>query len=380
MSSNDALRMERQERILSAMRGVKKDRTPLLFAGDFALIRYVKPETTFGYMIRSHEEMTKTIVDEVLPHFPKMDYLAAVGMSSRFLGAAHFAKTYLPGRELPENEMWQLVFEHIIKEEDYEFILKNGWSKFRDICLFERLGYNGEEMALDFEAGTRNKKLYHEAGVPFMKGDMLPAPFDMLAFGRGLMEFFVDLFEDGDKITVIQNMILDEYEEENRDRIRKTIEEAEKLGEKVVYTVAPCVQANCNLLGQELFEEFGWPLIKRQADFVLGLGGYVFFHMDANWTGFLDYFKEFPKGRCLFDSDGFTDLYKIRDTLGPVMAFTGSIAPATLAFGTPDEIYKEARKQIAEMGDSFILAPSCTLPANMPAANIDALYAAIEDE
>ena len=213
-----------------------------------------------------------------------------------------------------------------------------------------------------------------------MKGDMLPAPFDMLAFGRGLMEFFVDLFEDGDKITAIQNMILDEYEEENRDRIRKTIEEAEKLGEKVVYTVAPCVQANCNLLGQELFEEFGWPLIKRQADFVLGLGGYVFFHMDANWTSFLDYFKEFPKGRCLFDSDGFTDLYKIRDTLGPVMAFTGSIAPATLAFGAPDEIYKEARKQITEMGDSFILAPSCTLPANMPAANIDALYAAIEDE
>ena len=53
---------------------------------------------------------------------------------------------------------------------------------------------------------------------------------------------------------------------------------------------------------------------------------------------------------------------------------------ATLAFGTPDERYKEARKQIAEMGDSFILAPSCTLPANMPAANIDALYAAIEDE
>ena len=135
-----------------------------------------------------------------------------------------------------------------------------------------------------------------------------------------------------------------------------------------------------DLLGRELFEEFGWPLIKRQADFILGLGGYVFFHMDANWTNFLDYFKEFPKGRCLFDSDGFTDLYKIRDTLGPTMAFTGSIAPATLVFGSPDEIYKEARKQISEMGDSFILAPSCTLPANMPAANIDALYAAIEDE
>ena len=46
------------------------------------------------------------------------------------------------------------------------------------------------------------------------------------------------------------------------------------------------------------------------------------------------------------------------------------------------ELEKEEtkNKQITEMGDSFILAPSCTLPANMPAANIDALYAAIEDE
>lgn len=377
--TNQELLLARQERILNAMQGKKNDKTPLLFAGDFALIRYVRPETTFGYMIRSHEEMTKTIVEKVLPQFPKLDYLAAVGMSSRFLGAAHLAKTYLPGKELPENEMWQLVFEHVVKEEDYDYILKYGWKKFHDICLFDRLGYDGEEMQKDFEAGMRNKKLYHDAGLPFMTGDMLPAPFDMLAFGRGLMEFFVDLFERPEKILEIMDQIMDEYEAENGARIEQTVQEAQAVGEKVMYTVAPCVQANCGLLGREMFEKFGWPLIKRQADFVLKCGGYVFFHMDANWTDFLDFFRDFPAGRCLFDSDGFTDLYRIKEILGDRMAFTGSIAPATLSFGKPEEIYQECRKQIAELGDSFILAPSCTLPANMPKENIDAMYSAINE-
>lgn len=372
------LRLERQNRILNAMQGKRSDRTPLLFAGDFALIRYARPETTFGYMIREHEEMTETIIREVLPCFPKLDYLAAVGMSSRHLGAAHLAKTYLPGRELPENEMWQLVFEHIVKPEDYNFIIEKGWKKFQELCLSQRLGYDFDAMQQDFEAGMRNKRRYRDAGMPFMQGDMLPAPFDMLAFGRGMMDFFIDLLESPEQVHEVLDIIIDEYEGENAQKIEDAVAEGRTRDEKLMYTVAPCVQANCDLLGRTLFEEFGWPLIKRQADFVIKHGGYVFFHMDANWTGFLDYFTEFPAGRCLFDSDGGTDLYKIRDTLGGKMAFTGSIAPSTLAFGKPGIIYDECLKQIEEMGDSFILAPSCTLPANMPKENIDAMYAAID--
>ena len=41
--TNQELLLARQERILNAMQGKKNDKTPLLFAGDFALIRYVRP-------------------------------------------------------------------------------------------------------------------------------------------------------------------------------------------------------------------------------------------------------------------------------------------------------------------------------------------------
>lgn len=373
----DSLRLERQARILRAIHGERNDRVPLMFAGDCALIRYVRPETTFGYMIREHEEMTRTIIGDVLPRFPKIDMLAAVGMSSKHLGAVHMAKTYLPGKELDENVMWQPMFEHIMKEEDYDFIIAQGWKKYQDICMFERLGYDSDEMRLDFEAGLRNKQRYYEAGLPFVFGNMLPAPFDVLAFGRGLMDFFMDIYEIPEKILEVFEIIMEEFETDNRESIRKTIAEGKLRGEETMYTIAPCVQANCNLLGRDMFERFGWPLFERQTNFILDSGGYVFFHMDTNWTNTLDLFRTFPMGRCLFDPDGGTDMRKLKEILGGRMAITGSIAPALLAFGTPERIFEACRNEIEMMGDGYILAPSCTLPANMPKENIDAMYAAI---
>ncbi|MCD8241143.1 MAG: hypothetical protein LUD73_01735 [Lachnospiraceae bacterium] len=48
---NHEMLLQRQERIIDAMSGIKRDRTPLLFSGEFALIRYLDPDTTFCYMI-----------------------------------------------------------------------------------------------------------------------------------------------------------------------------------------------------------------------------------------------------------------------------------------------------------------------------------------
>lgn len=81
----------------------------------------------------------------------------------------------------------------------------------------------------------------------------------------------------------------------------------------------------------------------------------------------------------MFDSDGNTDLEKIRDMLSPTMAFTGTVDPAIFAFGTPDQVYSQVKEQIETMGDSFIAAPSCSIPANAPKENIDALYAAVDE-
>lgn len=376
---NQTLLLQRQQRILDTMQGKKTDRTPLWFSGDAAMMRYVNPKVTFGQMVREHEQLMQTVIDGFLPKFPKVDILMCVDMNSRNIGAGQMAKTWLPGRELPENTMWQLLFEHIVTEEDYDFILKNGWAKFNGICLFERLGYDPDSLREDGEEGARNRAKLRQAGFPFTYGGMCPETFDLLAFGRGLMDFFVDLYECPETIHEILDIMLDEYEASSEKQVRDAVAQAAAHGEKALFSVQPGVQANCNLVSRAVFEEFAWPSYKRQADFILKNGGYVHFHMDSNWTNVLDYFKDFPKGRCIFDTDGFTDLEKVRDTLGGSMAFTGAVDPATMAFGTPDENYNAVKQQMAVMGDSFIASPSCSLPANMPRENIEAMYAAIDE-
>lgn len=376
---NQKMLLERQDRILKTMNGQKTDRPPLMWAGDLALIRYARPDSTFEYMINSHEEMTQIICDEVLPKFPKLDLLAAVGMSSRHLGAAFCVKTMLPGKELPVDEMWQLQFDHSFTEDVYEEIAQDGWKKFNEYQLFERLKYDPVAMGEDFEAGMRNIERYHAAGMPFVHGGMLSSPFDILAFGRGQVDFLCDLFEYEDEIIAAMNTMMDEEEEQKRDQIKQEVADAHARDEELMYAIAPCVNANCGLMGREQFEKFGWPLIERQANFLLDLGCLVRFHMDANWTDFLDLFTVFPKGKCIFDSDGSTDLEKTRDILGPIMGFTGTVHPADFAFGTPENVYKTVKDQVESMGDSFIASPSCSIPANAPKENIDAMYAAIDE-
>ena len=375
-NANQQKLLERQERILRAMRGEENDRTPLMFAGPYALIRYLDPKTNFKYIVNDYDEMIDRLIDDFLPKFPNIDTLAAFGKTPRNHGSGFMAKTQIPGRELEDNQMWQLEFTHPITEDDYDFIIDNGWEAFRQICVYDRLGYDRDELAGEGKSRKMNCQKLHDAGYPFVLGGMLPSPYDLLAFGRG-QDFFMDLYDFPEKVLEVMNIILEEYEANGAKAIQEDVKRSAERGEIAVYTVAPCVQANCDLISRDMFDIFGWPLIEREANLVLDNGAYVFFHMDANWTDVVDYFKCFPKGRCLYDTDGFTDRQKLIDAVGSTMAITASIAPALMAFGTPEEVYNACIEEKEALGNACVMAASCTIPANTPPENIDALYASV---
>lgn len=376
---NDELRKQREERVVAAMNGRKIDRTPLMFAGDQALVRYARPDFTFREMIEKQEEMAHIVCEDVLSKFPKVDLMVQMGGNNSFMGAFYGMGMALPGEELDDNEMWQIKFEHWMGDDIYDRIINEGWTPILNKRLFEDVGYDPESMGAAGAVTARCKRLYTDTGFPFANEGLLCAPFDAFTFARGQIDFYTDLFEEGDKIKECMNIMMEEEENALRDQIAQEVADNAARGERTMYFVSPCLQANCGLLGRDQFEEFGWPLIERQTNFLLDLGCYVRFHMDTQWTDFLDYFTCFPKGKCIFDTDGGTDLEKVRDILGPTMAFTGTIEPATFAFGTPDQVYDAVKEQIEIMGDSFIVAPSCNFPANAPAANIDAMYAAVDE-
>lgn len=370
-------RQERQSRVLHAIRHEPADRTPLMLPGDCALLRYSKPDASFAWMLENMSEMYDIIAGQTLKALPKVDYMGgASGKSPRFLGAPFLGKTRLPGKELREDEMWQPVLGGTMKEEDYGLIADKGWNYFRDLCLYTRLGISREEMEADFRQSASNVEKLYDAGFPFLKAPPTPSAFDFLCLARGPMEFLMDLISIPDQVHAAIDAIVEEYLETGG-QLKKKVEEAGEMGEFLLVNINPCVYANCDMVSRKIFEEFGWPLFLRLTNHVLESGAYVFFHMDTNWTAFLDFFSAFPKGRCIFDTDGGTDLETLRDLHGDRFAITGNISPTLLAFGTPDDVYRECRRQIEMMGTGYILSPACSLPANTPKENIDAMYAAV---
>ncbi len=375
---NTEKRLERQDRILKTMKGAHSDRTPLMLACDVALARYIKPELTFKEILDDYSGCMDIIVNEVLPLFPEVDMLEACGMSPRNIGMPFLVQTALPGRDLPDDCMWTLKFDHSFTEEVYQTIIDGGWGPFFAGQAFGRLGYDPVSLGMEMENSKRYAAMMRDAGMPFkIGGGPMAGPFDTLAFGRGQENFYMDFYDYEEEIVECMNIMMEEDLAMMKDRVAAEVAEAKAAGEEVMYCVIPAVNANCAMVSRQHFETFAWPLFKRQADFLLDLGCIVRFHMDCKWDAFLDYFTDFPKGRCIFDTDGTTDLELCRDILGPHMAFTGTVSPADMAFGSPDQVYKTIREQIETLGDSFIASPSCTIPANAPKENIDALYEAV---
>lgn len=152
------------------------------------------------------------------------------------------------------------------------------------------------------------------------------------------------------------------------------------LGEgNFIVFVQPGVRGNSDFISRKQFEMFNWPAFKMQTEAILKAGGNVFFHMDGNWNTFLDYFKEFPKGRCIFDSDGMTDIYKVKEVLGDTMCITGNFGSSLMAMANPDEVYATVKKQIEDIGSDggYIASTSCTMPPNAKPENMEALVAAV---
>ncbi|OAA83778.1 uroporphyrinogen decarboxylase family protein [Clostridium coskatii] len=99
-------------------------------------------------------------------------------------------------------------------------------------------------------------------------------------------------------------------------------------------------------------------------------------HCDGNWERDLSYFKDFPKGKVIFETDGMTDIYKIKEVLGSTVCIKGDVPAAKLVLSTPDDIYSYSKKLIDDMGTGFILASGCSIPPNAKVENVKAMISA----
>ena len=367
--NNSALAEQRLDRILKVIRHEKPDRTPLILNGSVAFLKYVDPKSTIADFVREPIECMQKVI-EGLGHLTNIDSISGAGIWPVTAGSMWLSKTKVPGRELDDDALWQIDEQAFMTREDYDIIIDKGWKWFSDDVLFNRLGYSREEFEFSRAVGKEISRLLSEAGyASYGNGCMSHSVINNLTSSRGSVNFFRDIRQIPDKLKAVIDVMM----EEEFAQLSQAIKTAKK---GTVGVSTPAIRCTCDYVSEDIFEKFIWETMYKGADMMLEAGLYVFFHNDSNWDDFLHFYKHFPPKTCIFDSDGQTDIYKVKEILGDRMCITGNVSPALLSIGTPDQVYDFCRKQIAEMGDAYILSGSCTLPPNTKPENIDAMNAA----
>lgn len=129
--------------------------------------------------------------------------------------------------------------------------------------------------------------------------------------------------------------------------------------------------AAASLISEDMYREFVLPWQQKLFAGIHEAGARVRLHICGNINRILPAIKE--TGADVVDIDWMVDLRRAREILGPDMVLFGHFDPAAvLKAGTPEDVARHAREDIAAGGVRFGLMPGCEVPPGTPEENIAA--------
>ncbi len=282
----------------------------------------------------------------------------------------------LPGRELGDDDLFQLVEEEVMQRSDYERLLQVGydrWSMDYYVSLDPKLpkGWRGRalvtfkfiQMALRIRGNAARLK---QRGIPAAFYGAGYPPFDFFSLARSLNKFCQDLYQCPE---LVQKAC-----EASLNPILATIMQPLKAtgGKRVCIYPMRC---SATFISPAMFEKMALEHLKRMAEFFVRQGITPILHCDANWNPLLHHFRELPRGACILELDNTTDIFKAKETLGDWMCLKGNVPPYMLAFGETGEVEAYCEKLIREVGrdGGFILGSGCEVPLNAKLENVAAM-------
>ena len=192
-----ALFLERMQRIKTAIALGTPDRVPVcLLMDSFAAV-------TMGLKISEVAVDGDVAGAAALATMEKLGDVDAIQFSTnipKLLGMIWLTPVKLPGRDLPEDSLWQLDEQVRIVPEDYDRILEIGWGSW----LGEYIGrYLQEEAAAAqtiLQVAPRWAGEFMKKGYVALVAADITHPFEQLAGGRTVKEFTLDLYRIPDKV------------------------------------------------------------------------------------------------------------------------------------------------------------------------------------
>lgn len=367
MATARELYEERKKRILTAVALEKPDRVPVVPLADSFCARHMGVK--MSEFATDPEVANKAIIDS-FSRLGDVDGLHFATYNAAQLGMCWLSRIKIPGRDLPEDEIWQVDEQELMTIEDYDKIINEGYNKFLSDYYREKLDNLEAKLQPIFEFMPKAQKAVEDLGIVLFCGAPVNIPYEPFCGGRSMPAFLKDLFRIPDKVQKAMDVAMVDIIENARQTLRAT---------KPISVWVGGWRSASEFLSPRLWKRFVFPYFKQVVQTVVDEGVIPVLHFDSDWTRDLEYLRELPKGKCVLALDGATDIFKAKEILGDHMCILGDVPPSMLSLATPDEVHDYCQRLINEIGPSgFILAPGCDTPPNAKPENVKAMIDSVK--
>jgi len=365
--TTERLLQEREKRIRDAVALERPDKVPIIPIGPAWAARVAGAKMSEFCM--NPRLATRALIDG----YTSMGDIDGVQGPSYHVNSVTMLwlnRVKVPGRDLPENEMWQMDESELMKVDDYDAIIDQGYGPWLDQYFAERLPGVAEEFASLAQALPDAIAAWRETGVVVFSSLVFTIPYEHFCGGRSMKEFFLDLFRHPDKVQAAMDTAMPVLLQQMRNMIRDQSPMALWIGGW---------RSASEFLSPRLWERFVFPYLKQFVDAAVEEGAIPVLHFDANWTRDLERLKALPKGKCVLALDGKTDIFKAKEILGDHMCIMGDVHASMLSLGTPQEVTDYCKRLVREIGPSgFILSSGCDIPVDAPLENVRAMVGSLK--
>ncbi len=276
-------------------------------------------------------------------------------------------RNLVPGRQLPEDALIQIDEKELFSRDDYDRIASLGWNAFWEEHYEVMSGKSMDKTKATQDAlldrFCREIQICEERGIPVLLGTTVDSVLMAFSLSRTMTQFTMDLYEVPDKVQAAMDACCDDFIQNALDTIAIT---------KKPLAFIVLERGSGSIYRLELFERFEWPYLQRYCDAFVSEGITPWLHLDTDWGLNLPYFKELPKGKCVADLDGTTDVFRAEEVLGGHMCISGDVQASLLSLGRPDEVEDYCRKLIDVVGKDggFMLTTGCECPVDASFENV----------
>ena len=276
-------------------------------------------------------------------------------------------KMRIPGKDLADDQTFQLDEQEILKPEDYDTIAEIGMEKFYyEDYLWRITDLRPDELPGTFErlvggvTSFANECARRDTRM-FFGADSLH-PFFALSLMRSMVPFTQDLYYDPAPVErALQRM--------TADLIPSQIQMVKQTGIKLLLLVEE--RASGFFYPPAVFERFWLPYTRAIVEALWSEGIVTIFHLDQCWDKNIPYFRQLPRGSAVIELDGTTNIFAAKDALRGHLCLHGDMPAALLSIGTPEDVASYCKRLIDEVGcdGGFILGSGCSVPADVQREN-----------